>query len=95
MIVAKHTRACLPVRFIGWDPDLVAVEAAFDVLNNTAAPSADGIDLSKERDLGQGGVAGLRGYYCHIQPADSSGSSIRWGPVPCAVYVYLSRVFRF
>ena len=44
MIATKDIRACLPARFTGKDADLVAAEAAFDVLNNPAA--------STTRDMG-------------------------------------------
>ena len=44
-ISAKGVRACLPERFHGRDPGLVAAEAAFDVLSNTSHPAADGIGL--------------------------------------------------
>ena len=45
MIAAKNIRACLPARFHGHDSDLMAAEAAFDVLTNTANPTADDIGL--------------------------------------------------
>ena len=48
MIAAKNIRACLLERFSGKDTDLVAAEAAFDVLTNTAAPSARGIGLDED-----------------------------------------------
>ena len=48
MVAAKNIRACLPERFSGKDTDLVAAEAAFDVLTNTAAPSARGIGLDED-----------------------------------------------
>ena len=46
MIAPKDIRACLPARFTGKDVDLVAAEAAFDLLNNpTASATQDmGID---------------------------------------------------
>ena len=45
-IAANDTRACLLARFSGKDADLVAAEAAFDVLNNPAA--------SNTQDMGMG-----------------------------------------
>ena len=48
MVAAKNIRACLPERFNGKDADLVAAKAAFDVLTNTAAPSARGIGLDED-----------------------------------------------
>ena len=44
----EYPRACLPERFSGKDTDLVVAEAAFDVLTNTAAPSARGIGLDED-----------------------------------------------
>ena len=45
-IAAKDVRACLPSRFHGRDADLVAAEAAFDVLSNTKYPAVDDIGLN-------------------------------------------------
>lgn len=44
-IAAKDIHECLPARFHGRDAGLVAAEAAFDVLGNTAYPSANDIVL--------------------------------------------------
>lgn len=43
MIAPKDIRSCLPGRFSGLDTDLVAAENAFDLLNNTEAPTVDGL----------------------------------------------------
>lgn len=40
-IASKDIGACLPARFKGEDPDLLAAEAAFDVLANLTPPTAD------------------------------------------------------
>ena len=48
MVAAKNIRACLPERFSGKDIDLVVAKAAFDVLTDTAAPSARGIGLDED-----------------------------------------------
>ena len=45
IIAAKDIRKCLPACFKGDNTDLLAAKAAFDVLNNTAIPTEDGIDL--------------------------------------------------
>lgn len=45
IIAPKQIRSCLPARFTGQDDDLVAAEASFDPLNNTTAPTADGMTL--------------------------------------------------
>lgn len=45
MIAANNIRSCLPARFHGRDSDLMAAEAIFDVLSNTAPPSVDDIDM--------------------------------------------------
>ena len=45
IITAKDIRKCLPACFKGDNTDLLAAEAAFDVLNNTAIPTEDDIDL--------------------------------------------------
>ena len=45
IIAAKDIRKCLPACFKGDNTDLFAAEAAFDVLNNTAIPTEDDIDL--------------------------------------------------
>lgn len=45
MVAPKDIRSCLPARFTGQDEDLVAAEGTFDLLNNTAAPTADGMSL--------------------------------------------------
>eukprot|EP00752_Nemacystus_decipiens_P010971 g9750.t1 len=44
-ISAKEVQACLPSWFHGRDADLVAAEAAFDVLSNTKYPAIDDIGL--------------------------------------------------
>ena len=44
---AKDIRACLPTRFTGKDADLVAAEAAFDVLNNPAASTTQDMGIVK------------------------------------------------
>lgn len=44
-IAAKDVRACIPARFKGDDADLLAAEAAFDVLDNVETPTVDGLDL--------------------------------------------------
>lgn len=43
MIASKDIRSCLPARFNGEDEELVAAEAALDELNNTEAPTAEGM----------------------------------------------------
>ncbi|CAN0227592.1 unnamed protein product [Ascophyllum nodosum] len=48
MVAAKDIRACLPERFTGKDTDLVAAEAAFDVLTNTATPTAGGMSFDED-----------------------------------------------
>ena len=48
MVVAKDIRAYLPEWFTGEDTDLVAAEAAFDVVINAAAPTAG--DMSFDQD---------------------------------------------
>lgn len=45
MVAPKDVRSCLPARFTGQDEDLVAAEGTFDLLNNTTAPTADGMSL--------------------------------------------------
>ena len=46
IIAAKdNIRSCLPAPFTRQDEDLVAAEATFDLLNNTAAPTADNMAL--------------------------------------------------
>lgn len=45
VVAAKNIRSCLPARFYGRDPDLLAAEAALDVLQNTAIPTADDFGL--------------------------------------------------
>ena len=40
-IASKDISACLPARFKGGDPDLVAAEAAFDVLTNLTPLTVD------------------------------------------------------
>ncbi len=45
IIAAKDIRKCLPACFKGENTDLIAAEAAFDVLNNTVIPTEDDIDL--------------------------------------------------
>ena len=69
-IPAKDIQACLPARFLGPDADMMVAEAAFDVLRNTTAPTANGMDLNysinintninraKERRGGRGGSRG-------------------------------------
>ena len=52
MIAGKNIRACLPARFAGKDADMVAAEAAFDVLNNLAASTTQ--DMGYERGLNSG-----------------------------------------
>ena len=47
MIAGKDIRACLPTRFTGKDADLVAAEAAFDVLNNPAASTTQDMGMDK------------------------------------------------
>lgn len=49
-IAAKDIRSCIPARFKGHDTDLVAAEAAFDVLDNGEAPTADGMDINENED---------------------------------------------
>ena len=48
MIAPKDIRSCLPARFTGANEDLVAAEAIFDLLSNTAAPTVHGMDLDEE-----------------------------------------------
>ena len=48
MVVAKDIRTYLPEWFTGEDTDLVAAEAAFDVVINAAAPTAG--DMSFDQD---------------------------------------------
>ena len=48
MVAAKDTRACLPEWFAGKETDSVAAEAAFDVLTNTAAPTAGGMSFDED-----------------------------------------------
>lgn len=45
VIAAKDIRTCLPTRFMGNNSDLMAAEAAFDVLKNTANPTVDDLGL--------------------------------------------------
>ena len=45
IVAAKDIRKCLPACFKGDKTDLLAAEASFDVLNNTAIPTEDYIDL--------------------------------------------------
>ena len=47
IIAGKDIRACLPLRFTGMDADLVAAEAAFDVLNNPAASTTHDMGMDK------------------------------------------------
>ena len=47
MIAAKDIRACLPARFPGKDADLVAAEAAFDVLINPAASTTQDMGMDE------------------------------------------------
>ena len=48
MVAAKDIRAYLAERFTGKETDLVAAEAVFDELTNTAAPT--GGDMSFDED---------------------------------------------
>ena len=45
MIAPNNIRSYLPARFTGQDADLVASEATVELLNNTAASTADGMAL--------------------------------------------------
>ena len=47
MIAAKDIRACLPARFTGKDSDMVAAEAAFDVLNIPAASTTQDMGMDE------------------------------------------------
>ncbi|CAM9505990.1 unnamed protein product [Ectocarpus sp. 8 AP-2014] len=41
VIATENIRSCLPARFYGRDPDLLAAEAALDILQNATIPTAD------------------------------------------------------
>ena len=69
MIAGKNIRACLPARFAGKDADMVAAEAAFDVLNNLAASTTLNIGTDEgSRSLGGEGLLFLLQlhYYCRL-----------------------------
>lgn len=50
MIAPKNIRSCLSGRFSGEDKDLLEAESTFDLLNNTEAPTADGMSAGMEEE---------------------------------------------